>query len=282
MSFSYLLHRILAAPFEQTPFRHLWIDGLFSEAHFSEIIRSPEVAIPTAHSDEHLFDLLFEAGYRIIAFPGCITDRDEYIDWRRRRGPTQGRNNSACEGFGITLRLASARTPIISELMEFMSGDAFQNALAAKFSIARDEVFYDSGIQKYLDGYEISPHPDIRLKALTYMVNVNPAPRSDAQLHHTHYLRLRDGFRHVQAYWDDHPAQDRCWLPWDWCETEKVQRANNSMVVFAPDNRSIHGVKAQYDHLPGQRTQLYGNLWRRHVTIEGSTQWEQFQPMAPG
>ena len=43
-----------------------------------------------------------------------------------------------------------------------------------KFGIEYQNCNIDGGIQKYLDGYELSPHPDIRLKAATFMVNINP------------------------------------------------------------------------------------------------------------
>ncbi len=45
-------------------------------------------------------------------------------------------------------------------------GAAFRHCLAEKFRINEHTVFYDAGIQKYLDGYEISPHTDIRKKLL--------------------------------------------------------------------------------------------------------------------
>ena len=38
-----------------------------------------------------------------------------------------------------------------------------------KFNINTDSYRSDIGIQKFLDGYEISPHPDIRSKAITFM-----------------------------------------------------------------------------------------------------------------
>ncbi|MGD0731415.1 MAG: hypothetical protein ABR956_09120, partial [Terracidiphilus sp.] len=140
--------------------------------------------------------------------------------------------------------------------------------------------FYDAGIQKYLDGYEISPHPDIRAKALTYMININPGTNSENREHHTNYLKFRDEFKYVQSYWEGHPNQDRCWVPWEWCDVVKVQRENNSMVIFSPDNTTLHAVKARYDHLSSQRTQLYGNLWYnwfRKREFDYTPKWEEFQ-----
>ena len=281
MSFGYLRDKIRAAPISERPFRHIDIPELFQPRHLAEILRSPEVNTKPAASDEALFPILFEAGYRIVNFPGCVIDKDEYIVWRRDRGALDGRNNPSCEGFGVTLRLAEIETPIIADLLEYLESGAFLDTLAEKFGVDRRATSLDAGVQKYLDGYEISPHPDIRRKALTYMVNINPAPRSERLDHHTHYMRLKPEHRHVRRFWEANPQLDRCWVPWDWCETEKVQSANNSLVAFAPYDGSLHAVRAAYDHLEHQRTQLYGNLWFKDAATEGTPEWWELGGEAP-
>ena len=105
MSFGYLLDRIRAAEFTQLPFRHLQINKLFEKQHFAEITSAPEVALSNLPDDEALFDALFDNGYKIINFPGCITNKVKYIRWHREKHRQHNVNNSACEGFGITLRL---------------------------------------------------------------------------------------------------------------------------------------------------------------------------------
>ncbi len=276
MSFDYLLNKIAEAPFESFPFRHIYIKDFFTDRHFSEIVSAPEILLPAAESDEQIFKTLFERNYKIISFPGCITNKDLYIKWHKEKKVDSNHTNSSCEGFGVTLRLTKPISPVISELFDFMLTDKLQEALAAKFGIKRDEVFYDSGIQKYLDGYEISPHPDIRSKALTYMININPGNDSESRDHHTHYLRFRDEFKYIQAYWDGHPKEDRFWVPWSWCESVKTQRENNSIVIFSPDNTTMHAVRARYSHLASQRTQLYGNLWYKEKKCDVQPSWEDF------
>jgi hypothetical protein len=276
MQFQYLIDKINAAKFEEYPFLHIQINNLFSEKDLEQILAANEIAVSGVESDEQLFASLFEKGYKIISFPGCITDRDVYLKWHKQKG-TSNQVSTACEGFGMTLRLISPQSAIMTDLAEFMKGREFQEALAAKFGIDLGVVTYDSGIQKYLDGYEISPHPDIRRKALTYMVNINPGVQSEQRDHHTHYLQFRDEFKYVQAYWDGHANEDRCWVPWGWCETKKMQRENNSMVIFSPKNDTMHGVKATYNHLNGQRTQMYGNLWYKEVNVKGGPEWEDLQ-----
>ncbi len=281
MSFSYLCDKVRAAPILEAPFRHIEIQHLFEARHFAEILRAPEVTTPGVESDEELFPVLFEAGYRIVNFPGCVIDKDDYIAWRRDSGPLAGRNNPSCEGFGVTLRLGEVQTPIIADLLEVLESEAFLGALAEKFGVDRSATFLDAGIQKYLDGYEISPHADIRRKALTYMVNINPAPDSEQVDHHTRYMRLKPEHGHVGRFWEANPQLDRCWLPWSWCETEKIQSRNNSLVAFSPYDRSLHAVRAAYDHLQHQRTQLYGNLWFKEGKTERTPEWWELGGEAP-
>lgn len=276
MSFDYLIDKIAAAPITSAPFNHIQINGFFSDTHFSQITTTPEIALPAAKSDEHLFEQLFNSGWKIISFPGCITDHRTYLEWHKHKNTNQTLNNSACEGFGVTLRLVAPKSAMLEDLSAFMATEKFHIALAERFNIAIDKVFYDGGVQKYLDGYEISPHPDDRRKALTYMVNVNPGRISETQDHHTHYLKFKNAYKYVEIYWDGHPNEQRCWVPWDWCDSSKVQTENNSIVIFSPNNQTMHGVKAKYDHLPYQRTQLYGNLWYHENPTLPTPSWEDF------
>jgi hypothetical protein len=273
--FSYVLEKIRSAPFSTNPFRHVYISELFTPAHFAEIVAAPEIQT-SGTSDPDLFDRLFDQGYEIIGFPGCILDKDQYIRWHRHKKISRNnrKTNTSCEGFGITLRLMNPQTSILKELLSFLDSEDFNAALAAKFDLAREDVLFDSGLQKYLDGYEISPHPDLRQKAATYMVNINPGPDAETRTHHTHYLVFKDRYKYVQTYWDGHPDHDRCWVPWNWCTTERVQSENNSIVLFSPRNDTMHAVKADYNHLANQRTQLYGNVWYREVTSTAAPQWE--------
>ena len=257
--FDYLIGKIEEASFVETPFRHLEINDFLSDTHFAQIIGAPEIALGRATSDRELCDSLLDAGYEPIKFPGCTTSIERYLQWRDGTGSYE--NVDTCEGFGIAFRLTRTSSALITTLNEFLASERFLRALAAKFAIDRSTVFPDVGIQKYLDGYEISPHPDIRKKALTFMVNINPAVESEHLNFHTHYLKFIDEKRYVQEFWRHNPAYDRSWVPWSWCETVKQQTANNSIVIFSPGYSSMHAVRADYDHLMTQRTQLYGNLW---------------------
>ncbi len=82
------------------------------------------------------------------------------------------------------------------------------------------------------------------------MVNVNPGAGSEERDHHTHYLVFREAYKYVQAYWEGHPETDRCWVPWNWCETRKMQRENNSIVIFSPSNLTMQGSRPATTTLP--------------------------------
>ena len=273
MYFSYLLEKIKAAEISTIPFRHLQINDFFKQSDFEKIISCKEIRLASANNDQELFARLFDASYKIIEFPGCTINQQEYIKWHRHK-TVSTKINTACEGFGTVLRLTEPQSDIIQELNAFLNSEEFITCLAERFGIDQSECIYDAGIQKYLDGYEISPHPDVRRKALTYMVNINPDPASDNNQHHTSYLNFAKKFKFVEAFWQGNENLDRCWVPWDWCEVQKTQTENNSIVIFSPSNNTLHAVKADYNHLNYQRTQLYGNLWYPQVQCDFTPPWE--------
>ncbi len=269
---SYLIKKIEESDFQVTPFRHIYIENFFSQQHFNEIVQSNEIKSPEASSDAELIDGLYDSGFKIINFPGCVTDRKKYIGWHENGKRVS--HHSTCEGFGMAFRLFTFSSPILKAVNEFIMGEDFNNTIAKKFGIKISDCSIDGGIQKYLDGYEISPHPDLRKKAATFMVNINPDPSSEKMNHHTHYMHFDESKEYVKKFWQGNPKIDRAWVPWDWAVTEKQQNKNNSIVLFSPSDDTLHAVKADYDHLKTQRTQLYGNLWYKEDKALGKVEWE--------
>jgi len=47
------------------------------------------------------------------------------------------------------------------------------------------------------------------------------------------------------------------------------------LVMFPPTNQTMHAVKASYNHLSSQRTQLYGNLWFNESPDTKELNWEE-------
>lgn len=269
--FNYLIEKIKLADFSESPFKHIYLDSFFSDDHFKEIISSEEIEAPSADNDEDLIEGLYDKGFKVIPFPGCITDHKEYIAWHNG---AESKHHSACEGFGLALRLYGPKSPILVAVNEFLESDEFNNVIASKFGVDINQCHVDGGIQKYLDGYEISPHADIRKKAATFMVNINPSSLSESLDHHTRYLKFKPEREYVQTLWAGNPSVDRSWVPWDWAEVEFQQTKNNSIVLFSPSDDTLHGVKADYDHLKTQRTQLYGNIWYNESSTSFKPEWE--------
>ena len=270
--FSYVIEKIRASPVVHEPFQHVHIEDLFLPEHFEAIRTSPEIASPPAASDAELIEHLAAVGYEVIHFPGALTDVAEYQRWHARK-EYDDRFGGVCEGFGLVLRLGSIASPILRAVNDLILAEPFNRAIAEKFGVDFDACHFDGGIQKYLDGYEISPHPDVRKKASTFMVNINPSDASESMDHHTHYMRFRKERAYVEAFWKGNPDMERCWVPWDWAETVFQQTRNNSMVIFAPGDDTLHAVKSTYDHLVTQRTQLYGNLWLNESPVGGKLDW---------
>lgn len=276
MALSYLIDKINESPFESEPYKHLYIENFFSDEHFAELQASEHINVGKADSDKDLVDRLMSRGFEAIPFPGTTTDLNHYLSWHRDKDDKHS-NIEICEGFGLALRLTKLpEDSIVTQINDYFNSEEFLNCIAEKFGLTLSDTYPDNGLQKYLDGYEISPHPDIRKKALTYMINVNPAEKSEDVNFHTHYMKFTSARAYVQSYWEGNPKHDRCWVPWDWCETIKLQKANNSIVIFSPESDTLHAVRAHYDHLATQRTQFYGNLWYHESKTEDKPTWRDF------
>ncbi|MDC1482760.1 hypothetical protein N8092_00810 [Pelagibacteraceae bacterium] len=283
-NFTYLINKIKKAEFHEIPFKHLELNEFLNEKDFNEITSSEEINLSEQATDENLFEELFKYGYKIIPFPGAITDHKQYIENHKRNIPIE--SHSACESSGVVLRLMKPKTKILIDLKNFIESKEFNLTLAEKFNLDLKQCSIDTGIQKYLDGYEISPHPDLRKKALTFMININTSEQSFKENYHTHYLEFKINKNYVKEYWKGNPYAERCWIPWDWCVTKKQQKNNNSIIIFSPSFDSLHAIKANYLHLKNQRTQIYGNLWYKNeigydfIESNQNLDWNQlnFQP----
>lgn len=269
--FGYLLEKIENADFNTTPFKFVLIKNFLSKEHFEEITTAQEIKRPKASTTENLIEDLQQNGYSVQMFPGCTTSVEEYLHayntkiWKV--------DKKLLEGFGLTLRLKEYKTSVVSRLVEFLNLPEFKAGLEKKFNITKN-TYVETAIQKYLHGYEISPHPDARLKAATYMLNINTDDKSENLEIHTHLLRFKDEKAYIYDFWKSNSLIDRCWVPWDWCESEMVTNINNSIVVFAPSDDTLHAVKLDYDHLNSQRTQVYGNLWYTEKTAKFDTTYK--------
>lgn len=251
MKFEYLLDKIKNAPIFLEPFPHLAIKDFLGETHLNLILNNCQIHFDTPTNFTHLINLLEERAYHLQSFPGCTTSIEAYIAKLKPK-------NETIENYGLCYRLEleNIENIRITNIITFMNSQAFENAIKAKFQIIADTICF-TAIQKYLDRYEISPHPDIRVKCMTYLLSIN-SPQYTGQ--DTILFSFKEQYEHVYTYWGKHEHLNRCWVPKDWCIREKMIQENNTLLLFPVSNYSLHGIKLDYNHLVAQRTQIYGNL----------------------
>lgn len=255
--FQYIIDKINESKFIEKPFKHLEITNFLSSEHLNIILNNNQIHFDNVKNTNELIRTLNLKKYKIQPFPGCTTNINEYL-----KSLKNNNFNTALdilEGCGVTYRLNEYDNNLIKELMNFMNSKKFQNVLEKKFNITKNTKII-SAIQKNLTKYEISPHPDVRGKALTYLININKNKETETQNIHTHLLQFKPEYQYIKEYWSKNTNIQRCWVPWHWCETIKYISKNNSMVIFKPNNDTLHAVKLDYDHTKLQRTQIYGNL----------------------
>ena len=273
--FLYINEKIMNAPFEMEPFPFLYIENFLSDEHFEKITQHRQINFPEFESAEQLIVHLEKNDYKAVPFPGCTTSASDYLKWYNTgEGKHPGHTKGLLEGFGMSYRIQDYYDEFTSQLMAFLNSKSFILNMHEKFGFTGGpRIKVETAIQKYLTGYEISPHPDIRKKQLTYMLNINPKPVEGCG---THFMKFKPERKMLQDFWKFYPGADRCWVPWDWCGTVFTQVENNSITIFAPHNASLHSVKLDYDMLNAQRTQIYGNFWyeRSHTSV--SPAWDSF------
>lgn len=277
--FNYLIEKIMNASIIEEPFRHIHIHNFLHDEDLNDLINSNEIKIEKASSDTDLIEKLISRDYKLIDFPGCTQDLNGYLNWHRTKETTTA-IHSATSGYGLAFRLQEYKeNSILAEFDEFAQSDNFAMSMLSKFNVKVNEYTTDIGVQKFLDGYEISPHPDIRRKAITFMFNINPHDDCEKLNHHTKYLKFKNKYKYIQDLWSNTNKIERSWVPWSWCTVEKEQKENNSIVIFSPSNRSLHAVKADYNHLNGQRTLLYGNIWGEPTNDLRTMSWEHMEEL---
>ena len=126
-------------------------------------------------------------------------------------------------------------------------------------------------------GTKLKSTPRHRKKAATFMVNINPNSESELMNHHTHYLKLKDSYKYIEEFWSGNKSIERAWVPWSWTESVKQQTKNNTIVLFAPSDDTLHGVKTDYKSLISQKTQLYGNLWFKENRTKSNFRMGKFR-----
>ena len=262
--FVYIIDKIIGAEFIKEPFPHLEIKNFLSRDHLDTLLSDDQIHFKEQPDDETLIQTLLGKGYDIQNFPGCCTDPRDYLNRLQNNDWPSDIKGTPIESYGITFRLSKYKNDKIAKLIDFLNGTDFKTALETKFGI-RHQNSIITAIQKNLTKYEITPHPDTKRKALTYLLNINKDDSVEGYDVHTHLLKFKKEYEHIYKVWDDTKNLDRCWVPWNLCESKKTIRENNSIVLFSPTSHTLHAVKLDYPHKKFQRTQIYGNLMYDNV-----------------
>tara|TARA_R110000824_G_scaffold27426_10_gene93207 strand:- start:4662 stop:5513 length:852 start_codon:yes stop_codon:yes gene_type:complete len=257
--FSYISEKIKNAEFRKNPFKHILIEDFLKKEHLDIILSDKQIHFDDSETTEDLIDVLHSKNYKVQNFPGCTTDLVEYLNHYNNDSFPHGRKGTPIESYGVTFRLEKIENELIQELTNYLNGKEFKETLEEKFKIEK-ETRIITAIQKNLSHYEISPHPDVREKQLTYLLNINKDSSIDDESIHTNLLRFKSEWEFIKDYWKNNHEKNTTWIPWDWCETKVITNKNNSIVLFKPSTDTLHAVKMIYDHTKFQRTQLYGNL----------------------
>lgn len=262
--FNYLAEKIKNAKILESPFKHIEIENFLSEEHLNIILNDSQIHFEKCKDTLTLINKILTSDYSIQSFPGCCTDVNDYLNRLSKNDWPGEVKGNPIESYGITFRIHKYRNEFIKELISYLNGGEFQKALENKF-IINEPTDIITAIQKNLTKYEICPHPDTRRKALTYLLNINKNNSVENYAVHTHLLEFKKDYKWVYEHWNKDVGYDRCWVPWDWCNSVKTITKNNSIVLFSPSSYTLHAVKLDYDHTDFQRTQIYGNLMYSQV-----------------
>jgi hypothetical protein len=178
---------------------------------FSEIIACPQISIDKSVSYDYLVLILIDCGYGAQRHPVCTSSLIEYN--RFLDGEIKSANIDTYETIGMALRLRSVQTTILEDLLSFLISDKLVRLYLNKFGI-KDKSHHDYGTQKYLTGYEIGPHPDIKRNKIAYMLNINSCPFLETQSYHTHNQSFKNNHKQIYYLWLSE-STDTCWVPWD-------------------------------------------------------------------
>lgn len=260
-NFDYIIEKIQSAEELEYPFKHYYIKDFFSQEHYSLLQQSSQINPPPCKNVINLINKLHKNNYEIIGFPGCVKDIKTYVESliKNKTMPYQ-ENEETLVSPGLCFRLKDSDDNFIKQLISFFNSNYFINCIIEKLKIIEKPIFWDFGIQKYLSGYEISPHPDVRNKKATFLININNDNLNKDSSTHTHLLKPNEQGKKIINFWENNIEFERDWLKWEECETVKTHSDTNSLLLFSPSNDTLHAIKLRYDHLNYQRTNLYANM----------------------
>jgi hypothetical protein len=258
----HVVSRLADAPIQQSPFPHLVLTGVLPPEYFATLL---------AHVPP-------DQAFSPASYPGTgsFTSRHGGVP-ASSQGPRH---------HGLVLE-SWTHVPALAALYEALQHPDFSRVLLQKFSdphsrngagpaipIDKHSLFTNGasehvcavGLYKDMASYEISPHRDHPSKLVTFLLYIQDDREPPCG---TMLCRPRAGQEGFADAADDYGAAKRegrsgLWLDWDRFDVVKEVRGANTLLAFAPNDISYHGVKL--DGRAGERchrTVVRGFIARR-------------------
>ena len=232
----YIFQKINDVKIISKPFPHIIIEDFFDEEFINELINSIKI--------DNINEI--KSKYHEVIYPGAI---DKKLSLTTR--PT---------GSGLVYALNKSILDKHEIFVNLLESDGFKQVLFDKFNIPKEiDGWNVYQINKDLNGYEISPHPDVTGKIITWQCNITNDNTLDnynlSTRLHTIKPEYKDELNKITS--DKNP---RPWGKWEWFdEGISVPYKENAFFAFAPSNISHHSVILDnYPQDRSQRTMMRG------------------------
>lgn len=231
----YILKKIEDAEIISKPFPHIIIPNFLEGDDLKNILDNIEI--------DHLNEI--EKKYKKVHYPGAKSSTEELTN-----RPT---------GKGLVYALKEEYSKNNIKLKTILDSDEFKQALFKKLNIPKNiDGWNVYQINKDLNGYEISPHPDITGKVITYQINLSNTNALDNYDLGTKFHTIKpECLKYIKEL---SKKKSRPWGKWEWFdEGTSIPYKQNTFMAFAPSDISYHSVKLEnYPQEKYQRTMLRG------------------------
>lgn len=231
----YILKKIEDAEIILKPFPHIIISNFLEDGDLIDVLNNIDI--------DNLNEI--EKKYKKVHYPGAKLSKEELT-----KRPT---------GTGLVYALKEDYHKGNIKLNQILDSEEFKQALFKKLNIPKNiDGWNVYQINKDLNGYEISPHPDITGKVITYQLNLSNTDALDNYDLGTRFHSIKPEFlKDIKQLSKKKP---RPWGKWNWFDKGKsIPYKQNTFMAFAPSDISYHSVKLEnYPQEKYQRTMLRG------------------------
>ncbi len=232
---NYIIKKIQDSVIIEKPFPHIIIHNFFEDEDLTKILNNIEI--------ENLNEI--EKKYIKVHYPGAKSSKEELT-----KRPT---------GVGLVYALKEDYHKNNVKLNKVLNSEDFKKVLFKKLNIPKNiDGWNVYQINKDLNGYEISPHPDITGKVITYQINLSNTDILDNYDLSTKFHTIKpECLKYIKEL---SKKKLRPWGKWEWFDKGKsITYTQNTFMAFAPSDISYHSVKLEnYPQEKYQRTMLRG------------------------